>query len=196
MSKINFNNIKFEASYGTSSQLPYSKKQEIAFVGKSNVGKSSLINKLCNNNKIAKVSAQPGKTTTINFFKLNDFYFVDLPGYGYAKRSKQEKQRWQELIEGYFVQNRMFSLIVILLDIRHNPTELDINMINYICELGLPFVIVLTKADKLSKQKINNAKNNINKLINPNDHMQIIACSSYNGQGIQELKNLISLVLQ
>lgn len=195
MSKLNFNKIAFFAAYGTSSQIPASTLPEIVIAGKSNVGKSSLINKICSNNKIAKVSSTPGKTTTINFFKLDKTMLVDLPGYGFSKKSKVEMQRWQELIEGYFSQDRNFALTILLLDIRHDPTNHDISMLNYICNLGLPFIVCLTKADKLSKQKANNAKRKIEKLINSEKHLQIIASSAHNGQGLNEIKNCIELAL-
>ena len=109
---MNFHIVEFEASYGKSKQIPGSDMPEIVFSGKSNVGKSSLINKILYRKSIARVSATPGKTTTINFFKLNEVRFADLPGYGYAKVSKSEKDRWAELVEGYFSQNRDISLII------------------------------------------------------------------------------------
>lgn len=192
---LNFNKTQFLASYGISTQLPCSKNAEISFVGKSNVGKSSLLNCLCNNKKLAKVSSSPGKTTTINFFDMNGNILVDLPGYGFAKRSKQEKLRWQELIEGYFSQDRNFALVIILIDIRHKPTNLDLQMINYIRELGLPFIICFTKADKLSKQKAINASKSLEKLIDPSEHIQTILTSSNTKLGINELKEHIDLAI-
>lgn len=191
MDSINFNNAKYTESFGTSKQLPASSLPELVFVGKSNVGKSSLINKLCNNNKLAKVSSSPGKTTTINFFKVDNCYIVDLPGYGFAKRSKSELNRWSELIEGYFNQDRNFALVVSLLDIRHNPTELDCDMINFLHNVGLPFMIVLTKHDKLSKQKANNQKNKILNMLGLKDRIPMLAVSSEKGTNIQELKNIL-----
>ena len=119
---MNFHIVEFEASYGKSKQIPDSDMPEIVFSGKSNVGKSSLINKILYRKSIARVSATPGKTTTINFFKLNEVRFADLPGYGYAKVSKSEKDRWAELVEGYFAQQRNIALIIQICDIRHSPT--------------------------------------------------------------------------
>ena len=126
MSKtMNYHNVKFAAAYGTSKQLPPSKRAEVSFVGRSNVGKSSLMNKLFNRKKLAKVSATPGKTSTINFFEAEWADFVDLPGYGFAQVSKSEKARWREMIEGYYNQDREFCCVVSLIDIRHPDAAED-----------------------------------------------------------------------
>ncbi|MBR5495911.1 MAG: ribosome biogenesis GTP-binding protein YsxC, partial [Oscillospiraceae bacterium] len=129
---MNFNKAKFEISYGISSQLPKSERLEFAFVGRSNVGKSSLINKIFNRKNLARVSAVPGKTATINFYSVEQTLFVDLPGYGFAKVAKSEKHRWSELIEGYFNQDRNVGLVFSLIDMRHPPTKLDIDMLQYL----------------------------------------------------------------
>ena len=150
---MNINNVVFERSFGVSSQLTPSTMPEIAFAGRSNVGKSSLLNKLFNRKGLAKVSQTPGKTATINFFSCDGVRFVDLPGYGYAKVSKSDKSRWSELIEGYFNQDRDLALVVSLVDIRHEASDLDVNMIGFLQEAELPFAVVLTKADKLSRQQ-------------------------------------------
>ena len=152
---MTFNSAEFEFACGTSSQLPQSTKPEVIFSGKSNVGKSSLINKLCGRKALARISSKPGKTATINFFDVDDFHLVDLPGYGYAKVSKAEKQRWAELMEGYFDQERAFCLVVQLLDMRHKPTQDDIGMISFLHNSGLPYIVVLTKLDKLKKSEVN-----------------------------------------
>ena len=128
---MNINNVVFERSFGVSSQLTPSTMPEIAFAGRSNVGKSSLLNKLFNRKGLAKVSQTPGKTATINFFSCDGVRFVDLPGYGYAKVSKSDKSRWSELIEGYFNQDRDLALVVSLVDIRHEASDLDVNMIGF-----------------------------------------------------------------
>ena len=146
---MKFNDVRFEAAYGTAGQLPASDLPELVFAGKSNVGKSSLINKLFNRKNLARVSAVPGKTTTVNFFRTGDVRFADLPGYGYAKRSKQEILRWSELMEGYFAGARDIRLVVQLLDMRHAPTKDDLVMLNFLTESGYPFVAALTKCDKL-----------------------------------------------
>ena len=122
---MNYNLVEFKGAYGTSSQIPESKRPEVSFVGRSNVGKSSLINKLFNRKQLARVSSMPGKTSTINFFGTDEIDFIDLPGYGYAKVAKSEKSRWSEMINGYFDQYRFYALVVSLIDIRHPATKLD-----------------------------------------------------------------------
>lgn len=148
---MNYNTVQYEASYGTSKQLPISDLPEIAFSGRSNVGKSSLINKIFNRKNLARVSSMPGKTTTVNFFRVSDVRFADLPGYGYAKRSDSERKRWADLMEGYFQMGRSLKLVVQLIDMRHPPSKDDITMLNFILETGYDFIIVLTKCDKLNK---------------------------------------------
>ena len=147
---MNFHNVTFESSYGLLHQLPESDLIEIAFSGRSNVGKSSMINKVLGRKSLARVSSMPGKTTTINFFRLENVRFADLPGYGYAKVSKSEKQRWAKLIEGYLHSDRNLQLIFQLVDMRHPPSRDDLSMIEFLIENEFPFVIVLTKQDKLS----------------------------------------------
>ena len=148
---MNFNKAEFEFAVGAASQLKPSEMPEVIFSGRSNVGKSSLINKLVNRKALARVSATPGKTATINFFRVDEFHLVDLPGYGYAKVSKSEKDRWAKLMEGYFNQDRRFALVVQIVDMRHAPSKDDMNMIDYLYQRELPFIIVLTKKDKLKK---------------------------------------------
>ena len=151
---MNFSNAKFLTSYGKLSQLPKSDRPEICFSGRSNVGKSTLINKILNRKAIARVSSVPGKTVTINFFELENIYLVDLPGYGYAKVSKGEKRGWSDLIGGYLDDGRrQLALVIQLIDMRHAPTKDDIQMINYLIDNELPFIIVLTKSDKLNKRE-------------------------------------------
>lgn len=142
-------------SAGVASQLPPSRNKEVVFCGRSNVGKSSLLNKLCRRKALAKVSATPGKTTTINFFSAGDGVdIVDLPGYGYAKRSKAEKQRWAALMDSYFSSGRNIALVMQLLDMRHKPTADDETMMAFLNEMHLPFIAVLTKKDKLNKTEL------------------------------------------
>ena len=142
-------NAIFEMAAGTSAQLPVSDMPEVVFAGRSNVGKSSLINKLLNRKSLARVSSKPGKTATINFYNLDGARLADLPGYGFAKVSASEKQRWAELIDGYFSQERDLRLVVLLLDSRHAPSKDDLTMLNFLIEGEFPMVIVLTKIDKL-----------------------------------------------
>ena len=188
---MDFTRAKYVASYGVISQLPASKKPEVAFAGRSNVGKSSLLNALLNRRALAKVSSKPGKTQTINFFSVDSCEFVDLPGYGFAKVAKSELDRWADLIEGYFNQERNFALAVSLIDIRHEPSELDKTMVTFLQEMNLPFVIVLTKADKLSKQKANNQKKAILKALALDENVQVVVTSSTEKTGIDQLKRII-----
>lgn len=190
MSKtMNYHNVRFTAAYGTSKQLPPSTRAEVSFVGRSNVGKSSLMNKLFNRKKLAKVSATPGKTSTINFFEAEWADFVDLPGYGFAQVSKSEKARWREMIEGYYNQDREFCCVVSLIDIRHPATALDVNMIEFLIAAELPFMIVCTKADKLSKNKCAQSIAALRRQLGfSRDEVEIIPISSANGSGIDDLK--------
>lgn len=193
---MNFHNVKFETSFGLFSQLPKSDIIEIAFAGRSNVGKSSLINKLFNRKNLARVSAVPGKTSTINFFRLENVRFVDLPGYGYAKVSKSEKSRWAELIGGYFNDDREIALVVQLVDMRHKPTKDDLQMINFLIDNEFPFIIVLTKRDKLTKNQQAQRLKELENELPYFDQLTIIPVSSENGEGIDELKAIIEEVAQ
>ncbi len=188
---MNFNIVEFEASYGKSAQIPKSDIPEIVFSGKSNVGKSSLINKLLNRKSMAKVSATPGKTATINFFRLKEVRFADLPGYGYAKVSKSEKNRWAELVEGYFAQERNISLIIQICDIRHSPTVDDMEMIDFIYHTGYNFIIVLTKLDKLKNSQRQARLEALVGDLAEYEGVQLYPCSSQNGEGIEDIRNAI-----
>lgn len=188
---MNFNIVEFEASYGKSSQIPKSDIPEIVFSGKSNVGKSSLINKILNRKSIAKVSATPGKTATINFFRLKEARFADLPGYGYAKVSKSEKNRWAELVEGYFAQDRNISLIVQICDIRHSPTADDMNMIDFLYHTGYDFIIALTKLDKLKNSQRQTRIDTLKEELSEYEGIRLCPCSSQNGEGIEEIRKHI-----
>lgn len=189
---MKFEKAVFESSFGLLSQLPKSDVAEIVFSGRSNVGKSSLINKLLNRKSLAKVSSTPGKTTTINFYNLEDARFVDLPGYGYAKRSNAELERWSELINGYLTSNRNIKLIVQLIDMRHSPTKQDIQMLQYLDYSGYNFIVVLTKSDKLKKSEFNKRLASIdNELSFLTNKPLIIPVSSIKGDGIENLKEKI-----
>lgn len=193
---MNYNNVKFMAAYGTSKQLPPSRRVEVSFAGRSNVGKSSLLNKLFNRKKLAKVSSKPGKTSTINFFEADSADFVDLPGYGYAQVSKSEKARWAEMIEGYFNQDRDFALVVSLIDIRHPATALDVQMVGFLQTTGLPFIIVQTKADKLSKSQVSRSTAALRKQLELGPEVPVVAVSSEKGTGIDVLKRLIDSYIE
>lgn len=193
---MNYNNAKFCTSYGKFEQIPPSDRTEIAFSGRSNVGKSSLINKIFNRKSLARVSAVPGKTATINFYELENIYCVDLPGYGYAKVSKSEKQSWNRLIGGYLSADRELALVFQLIDFRHSPTADDLSMVNYLIDGGFPFVIVLTKADKLSKnQRADRRKALLNELPCAED-LTIIDFSAETGEGVEEIRAIIEEIAE
>lgn len=185
----------FEAAAGTAAQLLPCDLPEIAFSGKSNVGKSSLINRLLNRKALARTSATPGKTITVNFYRLDTARFVDLPGYGYAKVSKTEKLRWSELVEGYFNAGRDLRLVVQLVDMRHPPSKEDLQMISYLGQMRLPFLLVLTKADKLNKTQRAERMEKIGQELAGLEHPAPIAFSSQNGEGTAEVLAAIRSVL-
>lgn len=186
---MNINSAKFTMACGTAKQLPKSDLPEVVFSGRSNVGKSSLINKVVNRKALARVSATPGKTATINFFNVDNFNLVDLPGYGYAKVSHAEKQRWADLMEGYFADDRRFALVIQICDMRHKPTQADIDMINFLIDSNLPFVIVLTKKDKLNKTQQAQQLNMYNELVH--NEIELFPFSALNGEGTEEIRDII-----
>ena len=188
---MNYNLAKFEQSFGISSQLPVSDVPEIAFAGRSNVGKSSLLNKLFNRKQLARVSSVPGKTITINFYDVDNVKFVDLPGYGYAKISKQEKQRFAELMEGYFNQDRNLKLVVQLVDMRHKPSEDDLGMIEFLKHNEIPFIIAMTKSDKLKKTEYKKRLEASKEELSCAKDAPIIPFSSLTGEGADKIKSLI-----
>ncbi|MDE6849045.1 MAG: ribosome biogenesis GTP-binding protein YihA/YsxC, partial [Ruminococcus sp.] len=157
----------------------------------SNVGKSSLINKIFNRKNLARVSSVPGKTATINFYKLENIYFVDLPGYGYAKVSKSEKERWSGLIEGYLSADRDIRLVFMLVDMRHTPTKDDVHMIDYLIDTEMPFVIVLTKADKLNKTERAKRMEAFKDEIPYFSDIHSIPFSSQTFEGVEELRKIV-----
>lgn len=192
---MNFNKAEFEKAFGLSAQLPIADKPEITFAGRSNVGKSSLLNKLFNRKNLARVSSVPGKTVTVNFYNVDGERFVDLPGYGYAKIPKAEKQRFAELMEGYFQSGRDIRLVVQLIDMRHKPTADDMAMISFLKLFEIPFAVVLTKSDKLKKKEYASQKELIiNELGNPD--YPVIPFSSVTGEGVEEIKCVIEKALE
>ena len=193
---MNYNNVVFETSFGRIDQLPESDLVELVFAGRSNVGKSSLINKFFNRKNLARVSAVPGKTQTINFFRLENVRFADLPGYGYAKVAKVNKAKWSNLIGGYFAAGRRIELVFQLIDMRHPPTKDDLQMINYLIENEFPFVIVLTKQDKLSQKQQRERLEALQKEIPYADQIQMIPFSAETGYGVEELRSIVEEIAQ
>ena len=161
-------NPRFEISAVKPAQYPKNGTPEIVLVGKSNVGKSSFINRMINRKKLARTSSEPGKTRQINFYNIDDnFYFVDLPGYGYSKMSKVEQEQVGNFIEEYLFNRQEISLIVFLVDIRHEPTANDKLMYDYVIRSKLPFIVLANKADKIAPTKVNNYVLDIQKILNP-----------------------------
>lgn len=189
---INFNEAIFEKSVGNLNQISNDNLPEIVFSGKSNVGKSSLINKILNRKSLARTSSKPGKTININFYKLKNLRFVDLPGYGYAKVSFSEKRRWSELVEGYFKLERNIPLIVQIVDMRHTPSVLDFQMIDFLYSRGVNFVIVASKCDKLNKTERNLREKLLEKELEKYKDIKKIFFSSVTGEGVEMLKNVIN----
>ena len=165
---MNVKNPKFEISAVIPKQYPKNDLPQIVLVGKSNVGKSSFINTMINRKSLARTSSEPGKTRQINFYNIDEvFYFVDLPGYGYSKMSKQEQDRVGSFIEQYLVKSQNIALVIFLIDIRHNPTENDRLMYDYIIRSELPFIILANKADKVAPTKVESTVKELKKQINP-----------------------------
>ena len=172
-------NPRFEISAVNPKQYPKNDLPEIVLVGKSNVGKSSFINTMINRKKLARTSSEPGKTRQINFYNIDDnFYFVDLPGYGYSKMSKKEQEKVGSFIEEYLVKSPKIALIIFLIDIRHNPTENDLLMYNYIISSKKPCLILANKADKIAPTKVMDTVKKLHKLINPLGDINMLPFSS------------------
>lgn len=193
---MNVHSAAFEMAAGTSSQLPASSLPEVAFSGRSNVGKSSLINRLVNRKALARTSATPGKTATINFYRLDTVRMVDLPGYGYAKVSDNERRRWSELIEGYFDDDRDLRLVIQLWDMRHDPSKDDYQMLEYMVEREIPFVIVLTKSDKLNKTERAKRMDAFSSILSDLEGITVIPFSAVNGEGADEIRSIIEQVTE
>ena len=172
-------NPKFEVSAVSPGQYPKNNLPQIVLVGKSNVGKSSFINTMLNRKKLARTSSEPGKTRQINFYNIDEkFYFVDLPGYGYSKMSKQEQTKVGNFIEEYLSTSKNIALILFLIDIRHSPTENDKLMYNYIINCNLPCLIIANKADKIAVTKVETSVKNLQNELNPLKDLNFLPYSS------------------
>ncbi len=188
---MNFNNVSFLISAAAPKDFPKSRLPEIAFAGKSNVGKSSVINRLLQRKNFARVGEKPGKTIHVNYFTIDSkCYFVDLPGYGYAKVSQAEKDRWGRLMEDYFAANRI-DLGILIVDARHAPTNNDITMANWFLQSGCPFVVVANKLDKLKKSEIEPNLQTIREDLELPEECPVIPFSAEKGQGREELLKYI-----
>lgn len=188
---MRFDKVKYEASYGTAQQLPASEHIEIAFAGRSNVGKSSMLNKILNRKNLARVSSVPGKTVTVNFFDCDGIKLVDLPGYGYAKVNFNEKKRWADLMEGYFTSDRNIRLVVQLTDMRHPVTKDDLDMMRFMQSAGYDFIVVMTKSDKLNKTERTKRMEDIYTELAEFGDVKIIPFSASNGEGADEIRKAI-----
>lgn len=189
---MNIAKAEFFASYGLSSQLPEQDRMEVVFSGRSNVGKSSLINKLCNRKSLARVSSTPGKTTTINFYTVDPIYLVDLPGYGYAKAARGERQRWDRLINHYFERRETQQILLMqLLDCRHAPSADDRMMLEYLAHYRIPFLALLTKADKIKKSQYAQTTAQFTEICAGYGCKGVLLTSSETGYGIPELRDQI-----
>ena len=188
--------VNLETVCGITSKLPVNTLPEIAFAGKSNVGKSSLINALVNRKSYARTSSEPGKTQTINFYNVNEaLYYVDLPGYGYAKVSMENREKWGKMIEKYLHQSKQLKLVFLLVDIRHEPSANDIQMYEWICYQGFRPVIIATKADKLGRTQIAKQCNVIKKTLGMKKEDMLIPFSAVSKQGRDEIWALIGKVV-
>ena len=189
---MNYNNVQFEKSFGTAEQLEDSDLPEICFCGRSNVGKSSLINRVLGRKSIARVSSKPGKTITVNFYRVDNIRLVDLPGYGYAKVPFSEKSRWAELMEAYFQSGRNIKMAFQLIDMRHPATEFDISMLDFMSQKGIPYTVVLTKSDKLNKTETANRLALIKEELGEfAEGVRIIPFSAQKGEGVENLRRVI-----
>lgn len=190
-------NVSLETVCGITSKLPDNALMEVAFAGKSNVGKSSLINGLMNRKALARTSAQPGKTQTINFYNVNDqLYFVDLPGYGYAKANEQEKAKWGKMIEDYLHKSKKLRAVFLLIDIRHAPSANDRLMYEWIGRQGYAPIIIATKLDKINRSQIMKQVKLIRDGLHAQKETLIIPYSAVTKQGREEIYELLDAYLE
>ncbi len=189
-------NVSLETVCGITSKLPDNMHPEVAFAGKSNVGKSSLINALMNRKSLARTSAQPGKTQTINYYNINDqIYFVDLPGYGYAKANEEVKAKWGKMIEDYLHKSKQLKIVFLLIDIRHEPSGNDRIMYDWIVNQGFQPVIIATKLDKINRSQIQKQIKLIKTTLNTLPETIVIPFSSETKQGREEVYELLDNLL-
>ncbi|MEE8715614.1 MAG: ribosome biogenesis GTP-binding protein YihA/YsxC [Coriobacteriales bacterium] len=188
---INYQLSRFYRAYAKADQIAPSTLPEVVFAGRSNVGKSTLLNALLGNKNLAKTSSKPGKTATINFFEVPGCYYVDLPGYGYAQVSKSERENWAKLINGYFEQDRRLALVVSLVDIRHPANKLDVQMERFLMDHGFPFAVVLTKADKIGKQVRQRQVGVLREGLGLPETTPMLITSATDKTGIREVRSMI-----
>lgn len=189
--------VNLETVCGITSKLPDNQLMEAAFAGKSNVGKSSLINALMNRKSYARTSQQPGKTQTINFYNINEeLYFVDLPGYGYAKVSKETKEKWGKMIDRYLKGSKVLRILFLLVDIRHEPGPNDVDMYNWCLEYGFNPIVIATKSDKISRGQLKKHTAVIRKKLNCIEGTPIIPFSALNKSGRDEIWEYIEASME
>ncbi len=190
-------NVRLENVIGVTSKIPQNEMPEIAFAGKSNVGKSSLINALMNRKSLARTSSQPGKTQTINFYNINEaLYFVDLPGYGYAKVSQQEKEKWGKMVERYLHQSKVLKAVFLLIDIRHDPSANDKTMYDWILSNGFHPIIIATKADKINRSQLQKQVKAVRQGLGVEKDTTVIPFSSQTKQGRDEIYAVIDRLME
>ena len=189
---LNLHNVEFVRSAVKTGDFPNDALPQIAFAGKSNVGKSSTINRLLNRKNFARVGNEPGKTVHINFFQIDEkVYFVDLPGYGYAKVSKKERARWGQLMDEYFASEDTLTLGFQIVDIRHKPTADDVTMADWFLQTGMPFVVIANKLDKIKKSQLEGNLQTIRTTLHLPEEVPVIPFSAEKGTGREEVLALI-----
>jgi GTP-binding protein len=191
---MDFQSARFITSAPSLNQCPEESLPEFCFAGRSNVGKSSIINRITNKKRLARTSNTPGKTQQMNYYRIGDScFFVDLPGFGFAKVPQKERDRWGKDIQEYLLKRKTLKLIFHLVDSRHDPTKLDEDFFYWMGSNGKPFAVLLTKSDKLSANKLNSSKSNTKKFLSEmNIEVPVLACSAVTGAGIDEVQQLIN----